>query len=176
MTSNQNTLRRLFDAGLIDIYRGPLFGSPLEPMPEDPDFDRVEGMMLGLAVGDALGSTSESLPPRRHHELFGRINGYLPHPYAGNEAIGLPTDDTQLAFWTLEQMLADDGLDPRALADRFCAERIFGLGSTIRRFLHNYGGAGMEWHLSGPKSAGNGALMRIAPLVISHLNTGGTGL
>ena len=145
MTTNQHTLQRLFDSGGIDINRSLLFDSLPGPVLEDLDFDRVEGMMLGLAVGDALGSTSESTPPLRRRQVLGRVTDYLPHPYADGRAIELPTDNTQLAFWTLEQMLTDDGLDPRNMADRFCAERIFGLGSTVRRFIYNYGEAGMEW-------------------------------
>jgi ADP-ribosyl-[dinitrogen reductase] hydrolase len=176
VTTNQEILQRLLSAGRIDINRSPLFDTPPPALPEDLDFTRVEGMMLGLAVGDALGSTSESMPPPRRREILGFIDNYLPHPYAQGKAIGLPTDDTQLAFWTLEQMLADNGLIPGRLAERFRSQRIFGLGSTVRGFLANYKAGQREWYECGPKSAGNGALMRIAPLVIPHLKSGGSEL
>ena len=176
MTANQKILQELFAAGRIDINRGPLFDTSPDPMPADLDFTRVEGMMLGLAVGDSLGATSESMPPPRRRELLGYIDSYLPHPYAQGKAIGLPTDDTQLAFRTLEQMLTDGCLDVRRLAERFCSEHIFGLGSTVMRFLANYKEGGREWYECGPKSAGNGALMRIAPLVIPHLRGAGSEL
>ena len=32
-------------------------------MPDDLAFERVEGMLLGLAIGDALGNTTESIAP-----------------------------------------------------------------------------------------------------------------
>jgi ADP-ribosylglycohydrolase len=83
----------------------------------------------------------------------------------------LPSDDTQLAFWTLEQMIADGGFVPENVARRFCQEPIFGIGSTVRRFISNFK-AGKPWYECGPESAGNGALMRIAPMVTPHLATG----
>src|ERR1700757_3329187 len=45
--------------------------SPLGTVP----FDRVEGMLLGLAIGDSLGNTTEGqLPDTRHP-----IRGYAPN-------------------------------------------------------------------------------------------------
>ncbi|MEI8267618.1 MAG: hypothetical protein WCI59_17960 [Betaproteobacteria bacterium] len=35
--------------------------------------DKVEGMMLGLAIGDALGNTGESRNPRQRQALHGWI-------------------------------------------------------------------------------------------------------
>ncbi|MBN1847521.1 MAG: ADP-ribosylglycohydrolase family protein, partial [Deltaproteobacteria bacterium] len=52
----------------------------------------------------------------------------------------------------------------------FCRDRIFGIGSSVRRFLNNFQ-SGSSWFEAGPKSAGNGALMRIAPMFIPHLKT-----
>jgi ADP-ribosyl-[dinitrogen reductase] hydrolase len=164
-------LSHLFETGQIDLRRGSLFDVAPEPMPASLDWERVEGMMLGLAIGDALGATSEGLLPGPRRARYGEIRGYLPHPYADNRPVGLPTDDTQLAFWTLEQMIADRGFDPEQVAARFCSERIYGIGSTVRRFVANFR-AGLPWYRCGPKSAGNGALMRIAPMLIPHLASG----
>ncbi len=55
MKSNREILDWLFDEGRINVERGPLFGEAPGPLPPDLDFDRVRGMMLGLAIGDALG-------------------------------------------------------------------------------------------------------------------------
>jgi len=169
-TDNQQMLSGLLEREQIDIKRSPLFDAPPASMPEDLDFDKVEGMMLGLAVADALGATSEGMLPARRRERYGEIRHYLPNPHADRRAVGLPTDDTQLAFWTLEQMLEDGGLIPPHLADRFCMNQIFGIGSTVSRFVLNHL-AGMPWHQGGPKSAGNGSLMRIAPVVIPYLKS-----
>ena len=85
--------------------------------------------------------------------------------------MGLPSDDTQLAFWTLQQMLDDGGFVPAHVAERFSRGRIFGIGSTMKQFLRNYK-SGLPWEQCGAPSAGNGALMRIAPILIPHLKTG----
>jgi len=130
--------------------------------------DRRRGALVGLAVGDALGITSEGLVPADRRQLFGEIRDYLPNRYNGRRE-GYPSDDTQLAFWALEQMLEDGGLDPDRVANRLCQDRIFGLGSTVRGFLKSYKGGTRPWWRCGPQSAGNGALMRIAPMLVPHL-------
>jgi len=174
VNANSRTLDLLFETGQIDLRRGPLFD--LSPGPAGVPWDRVEGMMLGLAIGDALGNTSESCLPQERRARHGEIRDYLPNRYADGRAVGLPSDDTQLAFWTLDQMLADGGLNPEHLAARLARGRIFGIGSTVRRFLANYGSGIRPWYRCGVKSSGNGALMRIAPMLIPHLRSGTAGL
>jgi len=171
MGSNRQTLDLLLETDQIDLARGSIFDLPPSPLPESLDWGRVEGMMLGLAVGDSLGCTSESQTPRQRQARHGEIRNYLPNRYADDRPVGLPSDDTQLAFWTLEQMIADRGFNPDHVAARFCRDRIFGIGSTVRRFVDNYRSGLRPWHRCGVKSAGNGALMRIAPMVIPHLKS-----
>ena len=175
MDDSKQILDDLFQTHQIDLRRGALFDTSPGPMPGDLDFDRVEGMMLGLAIGDALGATTEGqLPPNRRAK-HGEIRDYLPNRYAEYRPVGVPSDDTQLALWALEQMIADKGFDPAHVAARFCRDRIFGVGSAVRQFIANYK-AGMPWYQCGPKSAGNGALMRVAPMLIPYLQTGATDL
>jgi hypothetical protein len=50
------------------------------PMPKDFDFGRIEGMMLGLAIGDALGNTTEGKVPRERKARFGKIRGLPSEP------------------------------------------------------------------------------------------------
>ena len=172
--SNQQVLENIFKNNQIDIQQGDLFQTPVDPFPTEFDFDRIEGMMLGLAIGDALGVTSEGMIPSSRRERFGEVRDYIPNRYV-TEARGFPSDDTQLAFWTLEQMIQDKSFDPDRVASRFCQGRIFGIGATVKGFIRNYK-AGLPWYKAGPRSAGNGALMRIAPIVIPHLRSGGTEL
>jgi hypothetical protein len=81
-------------------------------------------MLLGLATGDSLGNTTEGqLPDSRHP-----ICEYAPNRYAGGRAVGLPSDDTQLAFWTLEHLLEHDRIVPERLLATFAERRIFGVG------------------------------------------------
>jgi ADP-ribosyl-[dinitrogen reductase] hydrolase len=175
MTTNRDFLEELFAKGKIDLRRSDLFDSLPKPMPEGFDFVKVEGMLLGLAIGDALGNTSEGMIPSERRDRFGEIRDYLPNRYADRKAVGLPSDDTQLAFWTLERMIEDGKFDPEHVAERFCQDQIFGIGSTVRGFLRNFK-EGKSWYESGSKSAGNGALMRIAPILIPHLKSAGPEL
>ncbi len=174
MPSTDSVLNDLLASGQIQIRRGRIFDQPVAAKPADFDFSKVEGMLLGLAIGDALGITTEGKLPAKRRELYGELKDYIPNRYV-NEARGFPSDDTQLAFWTLEQMIADRGFVPDNIAARFCRGRIFGIGSAVRQFTMNYK-SGKPWYKSGPASAGNGSLMRIAPMVVPHLKTGGTGI
>jgi ADP-ribosylglycohydrolase len=175
MNPNRQLLEWLFETGRIELQRGAAFDFSPGPMPADFDFDRVEGMMLGLAVGDALGNTTEGVMPQRRRAVYGEIRDYVPSRHS-DEAVGLPSDDTQLAFWTLQQMLEDRGFEPEQVARRFSSGRIFGIGSAVREFVSNHNSKGLPWYRCGPKSAGNGALMRIAPIVIPHLAEGSSDL
>jgi len=174
MSANEETLAGLIGKKAIRISRGGLFDSPVPPKPADFNFDKVEGMLLGIAVGDALGITTEGMLPGRRQAVHGELKDYIPNRYV-DKPIGFPSDDTQLAFWTLAQMLEDRSFVPENVAARFCRGKIFGLGASVRQFLQN-SAAGMAWHECGPESAGNGALMRIAPMVVPHLKSGGTGI
>jgi ADP-ribosylglycohydrolase len=167
LSANRQTLDDLFRARTIDLVPGRLFETSPEPLPHDFDFDKVEGMMLGLAIGDALGITTESWLPSSREAAYGEIRDYLPSRDS-DARIGFPSDDSQLAFWTLEQMLVDDGFNPANVADCFCHRLIFGIGSTVAEFLGRRS-SGLPWQQCGARSAGNGALMRIAPILIPHL-------
>jgi ADP-ribosyl-[dinitrogen reductase] hydrolase len=170
MPTNRETLSWLFDTGKIKLRRGAIFDTAPAPLPDALGFDRVEAMMLGLAIGDALGNTSEGQLPARRSEEHGEIRDYVPNRYADFRPVGVPTDDTQVAFWTLEQMIADGGFVPQHVAEHLASRQVFGIGSAVREAMQRTqeGGA---WHEAGPESAGNGALMRIAPMLIPHLRT-----
>ena len=169
MTNNRNMFQHLMATRQIRLEHSSIFTVTPEHFGSDLDFGRIEGMMLGLAIGDALGNTTESWFPRERRARFGEIHDYLPNRETG-EKKGLPSDDTQLAFWTLEQMLEDRGFVPERVASRFCRGRIFGIGGTVKEFIGNYKN-GLPWYQCGPPSAGNGALMRIAPLLIPRLRS-----
>ena len=175
MSRNREILEILFSESRIDLRRGTLFDAAPGPMPGRVEWDRVEGMLLGLAIGDALGNTTEGQLPAARAAGHGEIRDYLPNRYAGGRRVGVPSDDSQLAFWMLEQMLTDGGLDPEHVAARLCSGQIFGIGSAVREFTDNHK-AGRPWWSCGIKSAGNGALMRIAPILLPHLRTGTSDL
>jgi ADP-ribosyl-[dinitrogen reductase] hydrolase len=166
---------RLVAEGRLAIAPSVLFQSP-PPAPQSPvTRDRVRGMLLGLAIGDALGNTTESLWPWLRRLCVGEIRSYLPNWRALGRRVGLPSDDTQLAFWTVEQLVEDGHLDVDELAHRFGTRPIFGLGRSVRRFRRNVA-AGLAWPEAAARSAGNGALMRVAPVLLPHLSRPGPDL
>lgn len=167
MTTSRETLARLLSEGKIALGRSAFLDSEPDPA-SPPDWDRVEGMLLGLAVGDALGAPLEGLLPATRRARHLVVRDYLPRRGAPGTRAGLPTDDTQLSFWTLEQLLEDGALDPSHLARRFAADRIDGIGSGTAEFLEKLH-RGRPWEECAARSAGNGALMRVAPLLLPHL-------
>ena len=174
MPSNRQILDDLFRSNHIDLCQGSIFDQPPRPLPAGVEFDKIEGMMLGLAIGDALGVTTEGWLAHERREAYGTIRDYIPNRYV-EAPIGFPSDDSQMAFWTLEQILDDGCFVPENVADCFCRRRIFGIGSAVREFVANRQ-SGRPWYECGPKSAGNGALMRIAPVLIPHLKNPTTDL
>lgn len=171
---NESLLRELVGGGRLDMELGAPFEQPPPFESGAIHWDRVRGMMLGLAIGDALGNTTEGLLPALRRQQHGEIRNYLPNRYAEGRAVGLPSDDSQLAFWTLEHLIDCGRLVPQTLAQAFASREIFGIGHSVRQFVAGMH-AGRPWWKASARSAGNGALMRIAPITIPHLGTAGPG-
>jgi len=173
--NNLELLDDLFTRNIIRVNRGKLFGTMVDPKPRDFNLSKIEGMLLGLAIGDSLGAPTESMVPSDRKAYYGDIKDYQRRSFS-DSCKGYPTDDTQLAFWMLEQLIDDQGLVPENLAKKYASSgQIYGIGNTVRGFLRNLN-AGNPWYQSGPHSAGNGAVMRIAPILIPHIMSGGEDL
>ena len=169
MIDNTGLLRDLITRDAIRICDSPIFSKTPKALPSNFDFGKVEGMLLGLAIGDALGATSEGKQPADRHLLYGEIRDYLPGRRSNNRPVGVATDDTQLSFFTLEQLIDDNGLNPDNLIQRFSSNRITGIGGTVKKSIQNYKDRHIPWYEAGQDSRGNGALMRIAPIVLPYL-------
>lgn len=135
-------------------------------MPPSPDrVDRLAGVLLGAAVGDALGLPREGLSRRRAARIHG--TGPLRHRFFFGR--GLLSDDTEHACMTAQALLAaphDDVLFARSLSWRlrgwFAAlPAAIGWG-TLRAIVRLW--VGVPPARSGVFSAGNGAAMR-APVL-----------
>lgn len=165
MIDNTALLKDLLARGAIRVRESKVLYESPPALPTSFRFEKVEGMLLGLAIGDALGAPSEGKPPAERRQRYGEVTDYL----EGRRGRGMGTDDTQLTFWTLEQLVDDRGLIPDQLAQKFCEHRIWGIGTTTRQFIANYEDRRTPWYEAGPDSLGNGALMRIAPIVVPYL-------
>lgn len=136
--------------------------------------DRARGALLGLAVGDALGTTLE-FKAKDSYEPLTTVVGGGPFRLAPGEW----TDDTSMALALATSLAEKGGLDERDLMERFCAwaetgayshnGRCFDIGITVRGALSRFRGTGNPVAGStDPQSAGNGSLMRLAPVSILH--------
>ena len=135
MIDNTQTFNNLMAQGKIHVLDNHLLHINPEPLSSDFNFDKVEGMLLGAAIGDSLGAASESLTPSERRKRYGEIKDYIPYKRSKNKPFGAPTDDTQLTFRTLKQLIKDGGLIPDNLANMFCKHHISGIGSTTRNLF-----------------------------------------
>lgn len=169
MINNMPLLMDMLAKGTIRLRESQVLHESPKPLNATFSFEKVEGMLLGLAVGDALGATSEGQKPAERLKRYGEIRDYVPGKRSNFKKVGVPTDDTQLSFWTLEQLIEDRGLNPDHLAQKFCKHHIEGIGSTTKEFISNYKDRRVSWHKAGLDSLGNGSLMRIAPVILPYL-------
>jgi ADP-ribosylglycohydrolase len=181
--SNQdNLLQGLFDHGLIDLERGPVF----DRTPGHHDLDalrkneRVEGMLVGLAVGDALGLPTEyAYTPQQRRAEFGTIRDHEDNPPTLRGSV---SDDTQMSLWTLERLLDLGRLDLDGLARCFVErrDRLVGMGGTVAFGLDQHEKRLRDGtpplHLCPGPGRGDGTLMRYAPLLLPHLRSPSPGL
>lgn len=125
------------------------------------NIDRIAGVLLGTAVGDALGLPREGLSRRRAERLFGAPP--LKHRFIFGR--GLVSDDTEHACMTAQALLRYAN-DPTAFAGSLAWRLRFwllglpaGIGSaTLRGTLRLW--IGFPPNRSGIWSAGNGPAMR----------------
>src|SRR5262249_9599752 len=77
--------------------------------------DRYRGALLGLAVGDALGTTLEFKPPGTFQPITDMIGG---GPFRLEP--GEWTDDTSMALCLAESLVKCRGFDPKDQMERYC--------------------------------------------------------
>jgi ADP-ribosyl-[dinitrogen reductase] hydrolase len=139
-------------------------------MSSTSDEERYVGCLVGLAVGDALGTSVEFLPRDSFAPLTDMIGGGVFELRPGEW-----TDDTAMALCLAHSLVDRKGFDPGDQMDRYCrwAEEgylsstgaPFGMGMTVAAALKRYGRTGDPWSGStDPQTAGNGAIMRLAPI------------
>jgi ADP-ribosyl-[dinitrogen reductase] hydrolase len=131
---------------------------------------RFRGCLLGMAVGDALGTTVEFLPPGSFAPVQDMVgNG----PFRLKP--GQWTDDTSMALCLAESLLETGGFDPRDQMLRYVqwyrqglwssTGVCFDIGNTVRTALERFEQTGNPFAGSDdPYTAGNGSLMRLAPV------------
>ena len=132
--------------------------------------ERFRGCLLGLAVGDAVGTTLEFRPPGTFEPLTDMVGGgpfgLLP---------GQWTDDTSMALCLATSLIERGGFDAHDQMHRYCRWAdsgylssngvCFDIGNTVASALRRYQRDGNPFAGSDdPGSAGNGCIMRLAPI------------
>jgi len=131
---------------------------------------RYRGCLLGLAAGDALGTTVEFRSPGSFAPMTTIVGG---GPF--NLQPGEWTDDTSMALCLAESLVACNTFDPRDQMNRYLhwytegylssTGRCFDIGNTVLTALNRFQRDNNPFAGStAAHTAGNGSLMRLAPV------------
>ncbi|MCK8045318.1 ADP-ribosylglycohydrolase family protein [Shewanella sp. 1CM18E] len=137
---------------------------------------RAQGALLGLACGDALGTTLEFKPKDSYQPLTDMVGG---GPF--KLKAGQWTDDTAMMLCLADSLVEKGSLDLSDQAMRYlrwyqegensCTGTCFDIGNTVRDALMSYKRSAVpESGSTAEYAAGNGSLMRIAPVALFYAN------
>ncbi len=136
--------------------------------------DKAQGAMVGLALGDALGTSLEFRAKDSYTPLVDIVGGGPFHLQPGQW-----TDDTSMMLCLADSLLAKGELDPNDQMKRYCdwwqnghnsvTGICFDIGNTVIDALKTYQRIGKSYAGSTAEhTAGNGSLMRLAPIPIFY--------
>lgn len=136
--------------------------------------ERYRGALLGLAAGDAVGTTLEFEAPGSFTPITDMVGG---GPF--NLQPGQWTDDTSMALCLAESLIECQGFDPKHQLKKYVrwyreghlssTGRCFDIGNATRVALEEFAATGEPYCGStNPRSAGNGSIMRLAPVPLFY--------
>lgn len=136
---------------------------------------------MGLALGDALGTTLEFREKDSYEHIDDMVGG---GPFSLE--VGMWTDDTSMALCLADSLLERGKHDPKDQLDKYVKWSkdgynsvlgyCFDIGITVTDSLNKYLTTGEEYPGSTcARTAGNGSLMRMAPTIIFHSKAKGFG-
>ena len=118
--------------------------------------DRGIAALLGLALGDAMGTPLEFLPPGTFQPLTDMVGG---GPF--NLKPGEWTDDTSMALCLAESLVKSKGFDPNDQMETYCRwwqqghwsvkGKCFDIGATVSEALEKYRATGRSEERRGGK-------------------------
>lgn len=137
--------------------------------------DRFRGALLGLACGDALGTTLEFKSPGTFKPIDDIIGG---GPFGLKP--GQWTDDTSMALCLAESLIECQEFNPKDQLQRYVqwwreghlssTGHCFDIGNATATALSRFQKTGDEYCGStDPNTAGNGSIMRLAPVPMFFL-------
>ncbi len=129
---------------------------------------RYRGCLLGLAAGDALGTTVEFCDPGSFPPMTDIVGGGVFRLKPGEW-----TDDTSMALCLAESLVETGGFDPTHQLETYCRwwldghlsvkGRCFDIGFQTRGSLARFWEAKTYTPAPDGNSSGNGSIMRLAP-------------
>jgi ADP-ribosyl-[dinitrogen reductase] hydrolase len=131
---------------------------------------RYRGCLLGLTVGDAVGTTLEFKRPGTFEPIDDMVGG---GPFKLEP--GQWTDDTSMALCLATSLIECNGFDADDQMRRYCrwwhdgylgsTGKCFDIGGTVSAALQRFEATGNPFAGStDPDTAGNGSIMRLAPI------------
>ena len=147
-------------------------------MSERQILDRFRGALVGLATGDAVGTTVEFSPRGTFEPVTDMVGG---GPFRLEP--GEWTDDTSMALCLATSLVECNGFDAGDQMRRYTNwyrngylssnGECFDIGNTVTGALHRFEHTGDPFSGSTePNSAGNGCLMRLAPVPMHYFPDG----
>lgn len=138
--------------------------------------NRFRGALLGLACGDAVGTTVEFKQRGSFNIVTDMIGG---GPF--DLEPGQWTDDTSMALCLATSLLECDKFNAKDQMEKYCLwmdkgylssnGKCFDIGNTTYRSLFIFKATGKIFDSNtDPNSSGNGCLMRLAPVPMYFLN------
>ncbi len=141
-----------------------------------PDADHIRGVLIGLAAGDAVGTTLEFELPGTFDPIDDMVGGGV-----FNLKPGEFTDDTSMAMCLAESIINKQTFDPINQLDLYTSwdkdghfssiGKNFDIGGQTSGALTEFAARRRPW--CGPvdaRSAGNGSLMRLGPVAMAWCN------
>jgi ADP-ribosyl-[dinitrogen reductase] hydrolase len=136
---------------------------------------RFRGALLGLATGDAVGTTVEFQSPGSFERIDDMVGG---GPFKLRP--GEWTDDTSMALCLAESLVEKKAFDPTDQLERYTRwanqghlssnGNVFDIGNTVRAALTKFAQTKQPYCGSRDAlSAGNGSLMRLAPVPLFYV-------
>ena len=137
--------------------------------------DRYLGALVGLAVGDAVGTTLEFKPPGSFRPVADMVGG---GPFGLKP--GQWTDDTSMALCLADSLVEMKRFKAESQLASYCrwwrdgqfscTGECFDIGNTTRGALRHFLDSGQTSGPTSPYTAGNGSLMRLAPVPMFFAN------
>lgn len=138
--------------------------------------NKFKGALIGLAVGDALGATTEFMLEKEVKKQYGYLNEIIGKGWLNLEP-GEITDDTQMTLCVANGILKNYNDPIESIGKEFIKwyesdPKDVGLSTThsISNYfiLNDWKKASNQSHKTLGKSAGNGSLMRCLPVALAY--------